>query len=283
MVLTDSILFVLFNIVGAVLTLFISIVVFFGNPLREVYDHLSFKTVIVVVLAYLTGFMVKATMFYQRDDMFTSFIYNLEGSFVSIFQSFSNPLLDIYFVFSYLILYTVLLVMTYLVLHSVTDGKEVSYVGAYLFLMFLAIPFFYFLPVEVTGYYLVSVDPVIYEYNSVIGNGLKAVDTLTKALPSMHTGFSVLAMLYSFRYTGRYRWFAGFCGFSVIFSTFYLGVHWVIDAILGAFLAWVSFYLVDDKGLAESITPEEWKQRVYIFADEIRMYKYLSRALDRYE
>lgn len=49
---------------------------------------------------------------------------------------------------------------------------------------------------------------------------------------------------------------------AIILSTFYLGIHWITDAVLGAAVALTSFYLVDKGYLDSSLIPEGLKSFV---------------------
>lgn len=260
------------SLVGSVLAgLVLSIHLMYDRPLKQAYDHLSWQTVKVVVAALVASNAVNAVSYFQPQDMFTPFIYSLEGSAVAFFQSFTHPILTILLIVAYLIAYPVLVVLTYLRLHSLDAEAELNYVGSYVVIILASAPFFHFLPVEVTGYYLEGVKPLLYEFHPIIHDGITSFDPLTKALPSLHTGISVLALCYSLKYTEKYKWYATLTTGTIILSTFYLGVHWITDAVLGAVMAVLSFYLVDSGIIGSSRVPENWKNRIRQLSEEVQI------------
>lgn len=64
--------------------------------------------------------------------------------------------------------------------------------------------------------------------------------------PSMHTSIAFAMMLLALREKGR--WFryllVAYTG-SVIFSTLYMGIHWVLDVVAGLALGWIATKLAD--------------------------------------
>ncbi len=265
----EVLLFAVGLVVAVLLSLGFSIHINYDRTLNQVYEHLSWKTVKVVMGALVASNLVNAVSYFQPRDMFTHAIYSWEGSLVAVFQSFTHPILDFLFILIYLVVYPVLIILTYLVLHSNEGRSEVKYVGSYIILVISSAPFFHFLPVEVTGYFLGNVRPILYEFHPVIHQGITAFDPLTKALPSLHTGISVLAFIYSYKYTEKYKMFAGIATFLIILSTFYLGVHWIIDALLGALMALSSFVIVDYGYIDSSIVPSSIEDRLEAAADEL--------------
>ncbi|MEF8880522.1 MAG: phosphatase PAP2 family protein, partial [Candidatus Nanohaloarchaea archaeon] len=109
-----------------------------------------------------------------------------------------------------------------------------------------------------------------YEFHPYINQGITTFDPLTKALPSLHTGISFLAFAYSAKYTETFRYYAGLLTGLIIFSTFYLGVHWITDAILGALLAFTSFYIFDSGLIGTWMVPDRFVELLEDFSDEIQ-------------
>ncbi len=70
--------------------------------------------------------------------------------------------------------------------------------------------------------------------------------TAWNCFPSMHTSIAFAAILLSWREKSRwYKWVIGIYCWSIIFSTLYLKIHWVIDMIAGMLFAYGCVKLAD--------------------------------------
>lgn len=169
----------------------------------------------------------------------TALIHGLEGGTVALFQQVVHPALTQFFVGVYLLVYPALLLGTYLVLKRQDRERSLDYVFTYTAVVVASIPFFYFVPVGVTGYYLDSVAPLLYTYEGV-GSFMNTVDTLNKAFPSLHAGLAATASVYAPRGYERLSW--GVTGL-ILLSTLYLGIHWLSDLALGMALTYACYRL----------------------------------------
>ncbi|MFA6232649.1 MAG: phosphatase PAP2 family protein [Bacteroidota bacterium] len=62
-------------------------------------------------------------------------------------------------------------------------------------------------------------------------------------VPSMHTGVTLLTLIFAYRFQRRYFWFFLFPGIGIIFATMYIQAHYVIDVILGIGAAGIIYWL----------------------------------------
>lgn len=70
--------------------------------------------------------------------------------------------------------------------------------------------------------------------------------TAMNCFPSMHTSIAFAAILLAMREKSRwYRWIIGIYGGSIMFSTLYLKIHWVIDMFAGMLFAYLCVKLAD--------------------------------------
>jgi membrane-associated phospholipid phosphatase len=70
--------------------------------------------------------------------------------------------------------------------------------------------------------------------------------TAWNCFPSMHTSIAFAAILLSLREKSRwYKWVIGIYCWSIIFSTLYLKIHWVIDMLAGMLFAYGCVKLAD--------------------------------------
>jgi len=172
----------------------------------------------------------------------TTTVYGLEGDLVALFQSITHPLLTQFFTFVYIGLYPLLLGLTYVFLKYERGSRHIDYAFTYTAVVAAATPFFYFSPVEVTGYVIDGVQPLLYEGSGIIGASVTKIDTLQKAMPSLHLALAVTASLHAPKHK-LYKLLSWSITALVAVSTLYLGIHWVSDLIVGGSIAY-GCYLV---------------------------------------
>jgi len=266
----DPVVFTAITVSLVTLTMFIGLHLLLERPLTYIYHNLGLKTLKIVLAALIVSKMANGVSFFQYSEMFTDLVYGFEGLLVGVFQSFTHPMLTLAFIGVYLVLYPVLIILTYFKLHTLENNADMKYAGSYILLTAISTPFFFLFPVEVSGYYAEAIEPLLYNFHPMIKNGITSFDPLTKAMPSLHTGLSVLAFLYANKYTDGYAHFSLIATVLVIISTFYLGVHWISDAVVGAILATVSFKLVDSGYIKSDFLPEKLKTKAYTFLDDFK-------------
>ncbi|WAH39237.1 phosphatase PAP2 family protein [Alicyclobacillus dauci] len=94
-----------------------------------------------------------------------------------------------------------------------------------------------------TYFFVPAIGPVFtMSFHHTIGPLINLVDGMGPFLsrdcfPSLHTGLSVVMMIYAWRYRRRLLWFYVLDTTLIILSTMYLRVHYGIDLIAGAALA----------------------------------------------
>lgn len=180
----------------------------------------------------VAGFASEASPF----DVYTSAIYALEGDLVAVFQAFTHPALTQSFIAIYLLVYPLLLLGTYIRLKPA--GRHADYAITYTAVVVASTPVFFFLPVGVTGYTIPGVEPLLYEGTGPLEVFMLNVDTLQKALPSLHAGLAVTASLYAPRGYEHVSWTV--TGL-ILLSTLYLGIHWLVDLAAGAGIAYTCY------------------------------------------
>ncbi|HIH43658.1 MAG TPA: phosphatase PAP2 family protein [Candidatus Methanoperedenaceae archaeon] len=179
---------------------------------------------------------------------YTALTYSIEGSRVAVFQSFVSPYLTYAMSFIYLILFSFIIIFTF-VLFIYTDNIKGLERYTIIFMMnyTVALPFYIFFPLKVTGFYLQGMEPLLYNLHPVIYDGVRSIDPyLTNNFPSLHTSLSLSALLAAVYYTDmkKYKVFTMVSTVLVIFSIFYLGIHWLTDMLGGILLAVMAFWLV---------------------------------------
>lgn len=113
--------------------------------------------------------------------------------------------------------------------------------SAHIFQVFLITPFYVTFRLNEVWYVLGHADGLARNLSPEAAAGV----TLN-CFPSMHTSIAFATFLLVLRERNRiFKWVCGFFCLSVVFSTMYLEIHWVIDVIGGIILALVTVKLVD--------------------------------------
>ena len=100
-------------------------------------------------------------------------------------------------------------------------------------------------------YFIFHLQEVWYVYNvpDMLVRNLgpsEIIETTLNCLPSMHTSIAFAMFLLVLREKDKFfKFFWGFYCISVIFSTMYLEIHWVIDVFGGLLLGYLTVKLVD--------------------------------------
>ncbi|MEF8881360.1 MAG: phosphatase PAP2 family protein [Halapricum sp.] len=165
----------------------------------------------------------------------TTAVYGLEGDLVTLFQSLTHPAVTKFFVLVYVGLYPLLLALTYVGLKRERGDRHIDYALTYTAVVVAATPFFYFSPVGVTGYFVEGVKPLLYEGSGIVSASVTSIDTLQKAMPSLHLALAATASLHAPK---GYKFFSWNATALIALSTLYLGIHWVSDLVIGAALAY---------------------------------------------
>ena len=113
---------------------------------------------------------------------------------------------------------------------------------AILFVYDLAIPFFLFLNVRVTGDHIPAMETLAYNLTPEINDWFTRIDPFTNGMPSLHIGipFAVWLCLIKWDEDKRWRNYTNFLAAYIALTAFavvYLGIHWFSDIIGGMLIA----------------------------------------------
>ncbi|MFL2949425.1 MAG: phosphatase PAP2 family protein [Candidatus Poseidoniaceae archaeon] len=120
----------------------------------------------------------------------------------------------------------------------IADRMTLSLAWVYI----LAIPFYLFFNVRVTGDYIPGMETLAYDLTPEIADWFRRIDPFTNGFPSLHIGipFAVWLCLTRFdedRRWNRYRSLVFVYIVVTAFAIIYLGIHWFIDIIGGVLIA----------------------------------------------
>jgi len=175
----------------------------------------------------------------------TGFIFGIEGTFVADLQSLANPAVTSYFAFVYVDGYVFLLVfplIAYLALDEMGFLREtclayaLNYgIGVICYVVFIAYGPRNLMP-DMVGSLLYTTWPQSQLLTT-------QVNTNTNVFPSLHASLALTVAALAYRTREVYpKWFvvAAFLAASVVVSTMYLGIHWLLDVVAGGVLALVA-------------------------------------------
>ncbi|MCL7414992.1 MAG: phosphatase PAP2 family protein [ANME-2 cluster archaeon] len=199
---------------------------------------------IVYMLVQSQASIVEALDIRVNAD-YTGYLVMIEGDIVSHFQTFATPLLTYITAFIYLMLFSFLMVFTFIMLIYTRNLHALEeFTLAFIIIYLTAFPFYIFIPVTVTGHALPNVYTLLYDLSPIIDQGVRVVDPfLDNDFPSLHAALSIMAVMVVVLRTNleRYKVFSVISTLAILFSTLYLGIHWIVDLIAGAILALVSY------------------------------------------
>ncbi len=206
----------------------------------------------------------------------TPLVYAVEGDIVLwIQEGLRNEFLDIALTHFYVMgfmtaTFASFVYPIYFDDRHMADRVSLSMFWAYL----LAIPFYLFLNVRVSGNYIPAMETIAYDLTPEIHNWFNRIDPFTNGMPSLHIGlpFAIWLSMYRWDEDGRWRKYRIFLVFFMMitaFSILYLGIHWIVDIIGGMVIAILAVNMT-----ARTHGP------IWRVADERLFTRRLARALD---
>ena len=182
----------------------------------------------------------------------TPWIYAIEGNMVLwVQQSFENQwlteLMTHFYVTGFMfICYVSIFYFAYFDDRWMADRITLSIAWVYI----LAIPFYLFFNVRVTGDTIPEMETLAYSLTPEIADWFRRIDPFSNAMPSLHIGvpFAVWLCITRFdedRRWNRYRHLVLAYVLLTAFAIVYLGIHWFLDIIGGMLVAAAAVGLAD--------------------------------------
>jgi len=174
----------------------------------------------------------------------TPFIYGLEGDLVlEVQQLFEAKWLTVALTHFYVagfmfICYASIFYFAFFDDRWIADRMTLSIAWVYI----LAIPFYLFFNVRVTGDYVPGMETLAYDLTPEISDWFRRIDPFTNGMPSLHIGipFAVWLCLTRFdedRRWNKYRTLVLTYTLITAFAIIYLGIHWFLDIAGGMLIA----------------------------------------------
>ena len=205
----------------------------------------------------------------------TPYVYAIEGDIVLWIQdAFQNDVLSVILTHFYVMGFMTATFAAFVYPIYFDDRHMADRVSLSMFWVYvLAIPFYLFFNVRVTGDHIPAMETIAYDLTPEIHNWFTRIDPFTNGMPSLHIGLPFAVWLTYLKWDDDGRWakfrtalmiFILLTGFAIL----YLGIHWVVDIIGGILVA----------TLAVSLT-ERTHEPVWRFADERLFTRRLARLM----
>ena len=206
----------------------------------------------------------------------TPYVYAIEGDIVLwVQEGFRNDLLDVILTHFYVMGFMTATFASFVYPIYFDDRHMADRVSLSMFWVYiLAIPFYLFFNVRVTGDYIPLMETIAYDLTPEIHNWFTRIDPFTNGMPSLHIGLPFAIWLTMTRWDEDGRWLR-FRRFLVIFlaltafSIIYLGIHWAIDIIGGMIVA-----------IAAVSVTERTHKGIWTIADESLFTRKIARLID---
>lgn len=195
-----------------------------------------------VIVVHLVGVRLDGALTAIVSADYAQSLYGLEGSSVAWFQSFTHPALDAVFSGAYLFGYPFMIYFApvFYLLHRDARALKLAAVS-FVVLYALTLPFYIFVPISnpwaVAGQPWYHGPAVEFRLGALWPDLVPSYWTFTSPnneLPSLHAAISCMTALVAWR-AGyrRFAYVAGVFALLIPIASFYLGVHWIVDALVG--------------------------------------------------
>lgn len=215
----------------------------------------------LIAILFLNNYELKLEQMMQPPPDFTHIVQRLEGGFVESFQQlFYAPWLTPFLAYFYIVVFqSVLIASLGIYLFQERNGRQFNATCYAIILNYLiAVPFYLLLPVKEVWAFNPNVHFYMLEAFPNFETVYRGLSGLDNCLPSLHTSVSVtLALLAARSSNKRWAWFAGINAAIIIFTIFYMGIHWLTDMLGGLALAGfsvaVAYKLADFSSVREQV------------------------------
>lgn len=206
---------------------------------------LAFFLAALAILAVNTLEVKLETAYGVRYDL-TALLTGWEGGWHVWLQTrLKSGLLTAVSTFAYVVLFQSVMLASIGIYASRSDPRLFrAFCAALLVNYAVALPMYWFVPVNEVWYANPRVHLLLLDAFPTFERDYRGLSGLNNCLPSLHTSISVTMALLASR-SGIRRWtvFAWANAAAIIFSIFYLGIHWFTDMAAGLLLAWLSAFL----------------------------------------
>ncbi|MBP1996765.1 phosphatase PAP2 family protein [Paenibacillus eucommiae] len=212
-----------------------------GSFVQEIFTSRKFLFHFIGVIGILfinkLELSIEKSMRPRHD--FTSSIYKIEGDFsASIQHFFHNDTLTYVATFFYVVVFPALMIASILI-YTYQKNYKLFYALCYaiMFNYIVAIPFYLFFPVNEVWSFRPNVSLLINDVFPSFETEYRPLSGLDNCFPSLHTSISVTLAVLAFHSRNKFwQIFVPCSAAFIIFTIFYLGIHWLTDMCAGVLL-----------------------------------------------
>jgi membrane-associated phospholipid phosphatase len=201
----------------------------------------------------------------------TAWVHRIEGDRAAAIQSMASPALTYLLVFFYIVMFPVMVAAPMLLAASLENAAAFRAMARGLLINYaVCLPFYLLFPVkEMWAGNPERVRLLVDQVSPAIMEAYRATSALDNCFPSFHTSLSVTFALLALRLKrARFAAAMAVSAAAIVFSTLYLGIHWLTDAaagaVLGAVAAWAGGRRAPDpRPAVRRSPPQEQPLRVH--------------------
>ncbi|MZQ86193.1 phosphatase PAP2 family protein [Paenibacillus sp. 5J-6] len=216
-----------------------------GSFVQEIFTSrkylLHFAALITILFFNKLEMWVEKRIDYKAD--FTKSIYGIEGNFVSAIQHFfHNDILTVVSSYFYVVVFPSVMIAS-IALYTFKKNYKLFYAICYalMFNYMIAIPFYLFFPVNEVWSFHPSVKLLILDVFPTFEQDYRPLSGLDNCFPSLHTSISVSMAVIAVKSRNTFwKIFVPISSAFIIFTIFYLGIHWLSDMCAGVVLGVVA-------------------------------------------
>lgn len=216
-----------------------------GSFVQEIFTSrkylIHFAALITILFFNKLEMWVEKRIDYKAD--FTKSIYSIEGNFVSAIQHlFHNDILTVISSYFYVVIFPSVMI-TSIALYTFQKNYKLFYAICYalMFNYMVAIPFYLFFPVNEVWSFHPSVKLLILDVFPTFEQDYRPLSGLDNCFPSLHTSISVSMAVIAVKSRSTFwKIFVPISSVFIIFTIFYLGIHWLSDMCAGVVLGVVA-------------------------------------------
>ena len=215
---------------------------------RRVLFFLGFVALIFVNVVQ-TKIDPRITARFGRD--FTPLFYAIEGGVTSGLQRFMQPALLYLLSYFYLMIFPMMVAVSLIIYYRQREKRLLlAVLVAYWVNYLIVLPFYLFFPVnEVWAHPDTGARLLINQVSPLLMDSFRPMSGLDNCFPSFHTSLSVTLAFIAFHSRNR-RFFFGMLASAgiILFSTLYLGIHWLIDVGAGILVGYIGYWIGMEAG-----------------------------------
>jgi len=244
-----------------------------GSFVQEIFTSrkylLHFTAMITILLFNKVEMWIENGMKYRAD--FTGAIYRIEGNFTANIQHlFHHDILTYISSYFYVVVFPAVMIAS-IALYTYQKNYKLFYAICYalMFNYMIAIPFYLFFPVNEVWSFHPNVKLLILDVFPTFEQDYRPLSGLDNCFPSLHTSISVsMAVIAVQSRSTFWKYFVPCSSAFIIFTIFYLGIHWLSDmcagVILGVVASRVALRIAEDRlVLGEHALMQPFKKNEY--------------------